>query len=549
MSTQAPFTLRGRNPDVLTSIANLSNDEVFTPPEFANRMLDTLEEAWAESNDGANIWADSSVTFLDPFTKSGVFLREITKRLVDGLVGEIPNLQDRVNHVLTKQVFGIGITELTSLLARRSVYCSKWANGEHSICTAFDNEQGNIWFERTEHTWVGGTEKVITMDENGEAVLKPTNGKCKFCGANQKEYDRDDVLESHAYALIHTNDIKTRIAELFGEDMKFDVIIGNPPYQLSTGGGTQTKQARPIYPEFIEQAKKLEPRMLCFVVPSRWFSGGFGLDDFRRRMANDDRIQVLRDYPDAREVFGAQGPAGGVNYFLWNQAYSGPCRFEEAQSNHEISVAFRHLNEFESVIRSNKAIEVIHRIRSGEEGSFESRVSAVSPFGLSTSFRGSSSPAGVKDPITVRTAAGQQFMARASVVKNLDLVDEWKVLLSATASEHAGQPDKNGLRRIFSRIEILEPPAAMTHSYLMVGPFSSRLECENAAAYLRTKFVRFLVSVKQNTQHISRATFAYVPDRDFSRAWTDQELYDEYELTATEIELIEKSIREIEPEA
>ncbi|MEF9604558.1 hypothetical protein O4J55_20345, partial [Paracoccus sp. PXZ] len=212
MNEQAGFTLRGRNPDVLTCIANLSNDEVFTPPEFANRMLDTLAEAWATRNGGANIWADSTVTFLDPCTKSGVFLREITTRLIAGLADEIPDLQTRVDHILTRQVFGIGITQLTSLLARRSLYCSKHANGEHSVAKGFAADSGNVWFERTEHTW--------------------TNGKCTFCGASKDALDRGDNMESHAYAFIHTDDIKTRIAELFGGEMHFDVIIGNPPYQL-----------------------------------------------------------------------------------------------------------------------------------------------------------------------------------------------------------------------------------------------------------------------------------------------------------------------------
>ena len=152
MSTQASFALRGRNPDVLTCIANLSNDEVFTPPEFANQMLDTLAVAWAADNNGANLWADKTVKFLDPCTKSGVLLREITSRLTKGLADEMPNLEERVDHILTKQVFGIGITYLTSLLARRSVYCSKNAQGKHSIAKGFDSDDGNIWFKRTEHT-------------------------------------------------------------------------------------------------------------------------------------------------------------------------------------------------------------------------------------------------------------------------------------------------------------------------------------------------------------------------------------------------------------
>ena len=267
MSDQASFTLRSRNPDVLTCIANLSNDEVFTPPEFANRMLDTVAEAWAANNGGANIWADKSVKFLDPCTKSGVFLREITSRLTEGLAKEIPNLEERVNHILTKQVFGIGITKITSLLARRSLYCSKHATGKHSVAKSFASVDGNIWFQRTEHIWVGDS--------------------CKFCGAARSIFDRVQGQETHAYALIHTNNIKIRLAEIFGKNMQFDVIIGNPPYQLNTDGfGVQ---ARPIYQQFVEQAKALNPRFLSMVIPARWFAGGMGLDEFREAMLNDNR--------------------------------------------------------------------------------------------------------------------------------------------------------------------------------------------------------------------------------------------------------------------
>lgn len=268
MSAQASFALRVRNPDVLTCIANLSNDEVFTPPEFANRLLDTLAEAWAVDHGGANIWSDKTVRFLDPCTKSGVFLREITSRLIKALAAEIPNLEERVNHILTKQVFGIGITYLTSLLARRSVYCSKFANGHHSIARSFESGDGNIWFERIEHMWLGG--------------------KCTYCGANKRDYDRGEGAETHAYAFIHADDIKTRLSELFGGDMQFDVIIGNPPYQLGQSGGEAIGSfAMPIYHKFIEAAKRIEPRYLMMVTPSRWFAGGRGLDDFRKEMLAD----------------------------------------------------------------------------------------------------------------------------------------------------------------------------------------------------------------------------------------------------------------------
>lgn len=296
MSTQAGIALRGRNPDVLTCIANLSNDEVFTPPEFANRMLDALAEAWATNHNGANLWADKTVRFLDPFTKSGVFLREITSRLTKGLADEFPDVQARVDHILTRQVFGIGTTHLTSLLARRSVYCSKHANGEHSIAEGFDSDNGNIWFERTEHTWEGD--------------------RCRYCGGSRKALDRGARLETHAYAFIHTDDIKARMTELFGDDMQFDVIIGNPPYQLASDGGTRDI---PIYQHFVEQAKKLHPRFLVMVIPSRWMAAGLGLGDFRAEMLGDQRIRKLVDYPDSSDVFPGVKLMGGACYFLWDR--------------------------------------------------------------------------------------------------------------------------------------------------------------------------------------------------------------------------------------
>ena len=227
MSEQVAFSLRNRNPDVLTCIANLSNDEVFTPPDIANQMLDALAQAWANANNGASIWADSTVRFIDPFTKSGVFLREITKRLVDGLEDEIPDLEKRVDHILTRQVFGIAITQLSSLIARRSLYCSKFANGKHSIARSFDHADGNIWFERLEHRWEGATQFEETADADGNPIRRGVNGKCPYCGANQRDYDRGDELETHAYALLHTDDIKARMNELFGGDMQFDVVIGS----------------------------------------------------------------------------------------------------------------------------------------------------------------------------------------------------------------------------------------------------------------------------------------------------------------------------------
>ena len=427
--TKATFALRGRNPDVLTCIANLSNDAVFTPPEFANRMLDTLSEAWSAGNDGASIWADPDVTFLDPFTKSGVFLREIVNRLIEGLEDAIPDLAKRVDHILTKQVYGIGTERLTALLARRSVYCSKYANGPHSVAKSFDTESGNIWFERTEHIWVGGTERILDTDADGKTVERTTNGRCRYCRASQQEYERDESLESHAYAFIHTDNIKARIAELFGDDMHFDVIIGNPPYQLSDGGyGTS---AAPIYQLFVEKALDLDPRYAVFVTPFRWFAGGKGLDKYRERMLGDHRMVNILDYPKLYEAFPGVKIRGGISYFLWDRDYDGPCTIQTIWDGEPVGKPVaRYLDAFDVLVRRNEAVPILEKVRAKKEPTLNSRVSSRKPFGLATNFNGKLSSTGMKDPVQLFANQRTAWIERGDISVNADWVDDWKVLMT-----------------------------------------------------------------------------------------------------------------------
>jgi site-specific DNA-methyltransferase (adenine-specific) len=528
MNTQAGFALQGRNPDVLTCIANLSNDEVFTPPEFANRMLNTLAEAWASDHNGATIWADRTVKFLDPCTKSGVFLREIASRLIKGLAEEIPNLDERVNHILTKQVFGIGITYLTSLLARRSVYCSKHAQGKHSIARGFATDAGNIWFERQEHTWV--------------------DGKCAYCGANARDYDRGDGLETHAYAFIHTSDLKTRLGEIFGGDMQFDVIIGNPPYQLGQSGGDAIGSfAMPIYQKFIDAAKGIEPRYLTMVIPSRWFAGGRGLDDFRQEMLTDRRLRSLVDHPDSREVFAGVDIAGGISYFLWDSSWNGKCAVTTVSGGVPGTTESRYLNEYDILVRYNEAVPILKKVVGSSGGdtfdSMATQVAPIQPFSIRTNFRGAPSSDGMVNAVLIYQNGGTGFIERDAIPRNTDWVDQWKVFLSGTASEHGGQTDKNGTRRVFSRILIGGPGTTCTETYLVVGLFSSEAEARSLSAYLRTKFVRFLVSLRTNTQHLYSERFAFVPRLPMDRDWTDEMLYKKYGLTKNEIAFIDSMIR------
>ncbi len=527
---KAHFTLRGRNPDVLTCIANLSNDEVFTPPEFANRMLDTLAAAWAADNNGANLWADRTVRFLDPFTKSGIFLREITSRLTEGLKDEISDLQERVDHILTQQVFGIAITQLTSLLARRSVYCSKHADGEHSIAQSFENNSGNIWFERMEHTWEGK--------------------KCTFCGASQKVLDRGNERETHAYAFIHTDDVKTRIDDFFGGNMQFDVIIGNPPYQLDDGGFG--KSAAPIYHLFAEQAKRLEPRYLSLVIPSRWFAGGKGLDDFRESMLNDTRMRSIDDYLSAADVFPGVGLKGGVCYFLWKRDNPGLCRVTTHFKDWPDSTETRALLEegVDVFIRFNEGLSILKKVIATETGQsnnlslpenkrFDSLVSSRKPFGLETKFQGRK--VRKEGDVLVYQNGGKGYTQKETIKAGTNLIDKWKVYVGR-AAPGTGNRDTYP-HRIISTPFIGEPESISSETYLCIGPFESKTEAESVLSYLTCRLTRLLILLRKPSQDTTRKVYTSVPTQDWTKQWTDADLYAKYDLSEEEIAFIEKIVR------
>lgn len=533
MTEKVSFALKGRNPDVLTCIANLSNDEVFTPPEFANRMLDAIAHAWAQSHNGADIWADRTVRFLDPFTKSGVFLREITTRLTHGLAAEFPDLHERVNHILTQQVFGIGITRLTTMLARRSVYCSKFANGQHSIAKWFNNESGNIWFERLDHTWV--------------------DDKCQYCGVSRSTMDRGEGFETHAYAFIHTDDINSRLAEMFGADMQFDVIVGNPPYQLNDGGfGTS---AAPIYNKFVEQAKALNPRLLTMVIPARWFSGGKGLDEFRESMLTDHRLRSIDDFLSASDVFPGVGLKGGVCYFLWDRDNPGPCTVTTHFKDWPVSTATRPLLEegADIFIRFNDGLSILKKVVSlesvqsdsvaiPEEKRFDMLVSSRKPFGLTTTFKGKQTKG--KDDLLVYQNGGTGYTPRDSITTGTHLIDCWKIYVGR-AAPGTGNRDTYP-HKIISTPFIGEPGSISAETYLCIGPFDTKSQAENALSYLSCRLTRLLILLHKPSQDTTRKVYTFVPTQDWSRPWTDEDLYAKYGITPEEISFIEKVVRPME---
>ena len=515
--TQASFVLRGRNPDILTCIANLSNDEVFTPPELANQMLDMVTEAWSINNNGANIWADKSVRFLDPCTKSGVFVREITSRLTEGLKDAIPDLQERVDHILTKQVFGIGITQITGLLARRSVYCSKLANGKHSISDTFTSEDGNIWFERTEHTWEGN--------------------KCRYCNAPKVILNRDAEIENYAYPFIHTGDITEWVSERFGGNMQFDVVIGNPPYQMKGGaGGTNDS---PIYHLFVQQAKRLAPKFLAMVVPSRWLAGGRGLDEFRKEMLGSQSLVSLVDHPVSNEVFPGVQVEGGVCYFLWEASHHGPCQVTVVRGG-DSQTSIRRLDEFDVFVRDPKAVEILHKVTTAGGKSITEILTADTPFGLATNFDGFHSKKADKDISVHYVRSGKRsvgYLRRDLITKNSELINQWKVL--APEGHGGGQTIPSA---VLGKPLVSSPPSVCTQTFLAFA-INSRKEAESLESYYQTKFFRFLVSLRKMTQHALRSTYTWVPQQAWDREWTDKELYKKYKLTQDEIAYIESVIR------
>ena len=496
------------NPDVLSCLANLSNDEVFTPPEIANRMLDLLPK---------KIWSDSKVKFLDPFSKSGVFLREITKRLLDGLSEEIPDVQKRLDHILHHQVYGMAITELTSLVSRRSLYCSKDASSEYSI-SRFDEAAGNIAFHEIQHTWNEST------------------GKCIYCGASRDVYERGEDKESHAYQFIHTDNPK----ELFN-NMKFDVIIGNPPYQLNDGGGRDSA-AIPLYDKFVQKAKQLAPHFLIMIIPARWYTGGRGLDDFRDNMISDTRMKVIHDYPETDDCFPGLNIRGGVCYFLWDSLYHGDCTIINHIKGKMIEMK-RPLKEanIPLLIRYNQSISIMKKVLKFKEVSLGKYVSTSKPFGMRSNFSDFTSIQTEMHSVKLYRFGENGYVAKKIIVKNENLIDRYKVLVSKASPGGDEYP-----HYIVSQPIVSEPNSVCTETYLVIKDVDSRTEAENLVSYIKTRFFRFMMSLVKNTQNISKASYTFVPLQDFSHPWTDEMLYHKYKLSSDEIAFIESMIRPME---
>lgn len=507
------------NPDVLNCLANLSNDEVFTPPAVAMQMIDLLPQELFRSPD---------TRFLDPFSKSGVFLREIVKRLDRGLQDAIPDRQQRIDHILHKQVFGIAITELTAHLSRRTLYCSKDAASKYSV-SHFDTPEGNLLYTPLRHTW-------------------GCNDKCIYCGASRSVYDRDDAAEQYAYQFIHTDNPQ----KIF-PNMKFDVIIGNPPYQLSDGSGGSTDAAMPIYNRFVEQALKLQPRFLSMIIPSKWMVGGRGLNAFRDSMKNDHHISRLVDYENSADCFGGVHIDGGVCYFLWDKSYKGKVHHTFQTNDGIIVESNHHLDNkfFDYVIRDGRIANILQKV--SNTSSFSDIVSTTKPYGVrkylfneperypdsqlsDAQFRGSTHIYGVKG-LKGGARRVQGYVTRDTITSGFDSIDKYKIFFTTSYSTNAINPPKPILA---------EPNEACTETFIVVGPFDTKDKRDNCYSYMQTNFFKVLLYYGKGTMQVTRTVFSLIPLVDFSHPWTDEMLYKKYGLEQKEIDFIESMIRPME---
>ena len=494
------------NPDVLSCLANLSNDEVFTPPQLANQMLDMLPQELFQSPD---------TKFLDPCTKSGVFLREIAKRLIEGLADTIPDLQQRIDHIMHHQLYGVAITQLTSMMSRRSLYCSKSASSKYSI-SQFDDEDGNIRYRDIRHTWV--------------------QGKCQYCGASQEVYDRGDDMESHAYEFIHTDNPNTLY-----KNMTFDVIIGNPPYQLSDGG--QAASAKPLYHYFVEQALKLKPRYLTMIIPARWYAGGKGLDAFRNTMLNSNQIKVLVDFNNSADCFPGVNIAGGVCYFLWDKDYKGKCEIRNYAKNGYFNCDIRSLKEFPVLVRNNLAVHIIRKMLALGK-TLDKLVCSYSYFAVRSYERGTNTRQSNND-VVLLSSQGKGFYPLSGISDRNKILNKYKVIITYAMSG-GNKPTQNGDYQVISSLQILLPNEVCTETYLVLGIFDDKSKAMNMCKYITTKIFRFLLLQALTSIHITKDSFQFVPLQDFSKPWTDEELYKKYGLTDEEIQFIESMIRPME---
>lgn len=317
--------------------------------------------------------------------------------------------------------------------------------------------------------------------------------------------------------------------------MKFDVIIGNPPYQLNDGGNGAS--AKPIYHHFVEQAKKLNPKYLSMIIPARWYAGGKGLDFFRKTMINDHRISELHDFVRASDCFSGVEIKGGICYFLWERDYDGMCRVVTHKGDKIISEMKRYMAEKDSdtFIRYNDAVKILRKIKSYGEPTFNGLVSPRKPFAFSTDFSDYTHTKTKDNTVFIYARKDSGYISEKRIEKNKEWINRWKVFIPEAIG--AGNMAADVVKPIVGK-----PNTVCTETYVVAGPVDTECEALNISGYISTKFFHFLLGLKKITQHTTSKTYSFIPVQDFTTVWTDEKLYRKYGLTDDEINFIESSV-------
>lgn len=539
--------------DILSLFEPLNNHEVFTPPRLAREILKTIPKG---------IWTDPNIKILDPCVKSGVFLREAMYLLFAGLSGrgiheacdgktyDLNDPKQLMKHILKNMLFGIATSELTSYLSRRTLYGVMEANTDKqtALIDAFEKSKNN-------HEW-SEEEKVKFLVRNrfNDYYDHKMFDVPEYRGLEHEGnifYPRERVqkkviedgsyqIEDTYYPFIEKDSEHSQIERIRNGEMKFDVIIGNPPYQMSDGGNAAS--AKPIYHLFVEQALKIKPQYISFIIPARWYAGGKGLNSFRENMLNSTNISHLVDFPNGKDCFPGTSIGGGVCYFLHDRKYDGECNVTNVFGN-ERNTSIRSLSKFPLFIRNNLSVSIVEGMGEHLLSSLSEIVSSRNPFGYPTKHRGVE--ARFPGALTLHSSQGISYVTRSSLGKIDSAVDAYKVIISRVTTEHAGEPSKDGKFKVLSTVKVLEPKEVCTDSYLSLGNFETKAEADNLLRYLKTKIARFLLLQAITSINLSSEKFIFVPLLDFSKTWTDDELAKKFGLTEEQIKHIDSTMKEM----
>ena len=545
------------NFDLLETITNVGNDEVFTPRRVCEMMLDSLPR---------DVWSNPDYKWLNPCSKNGVFEREIALRLDEGLQDIIPDMEKRRKHILQDMIYSIALTRFTANVARRTVYYCMEANRK---CDGLkDPVDGHFvnGFAIGNGTWFDTAEGNI-LTPNAEHIIG-RNGKCEFCRiAKDSQYLDRNQRENYAYEFIHTKDedLLMHLQDRFfkGErNMKFDIIIGNPPYQLADGGAGASSM--PIYNLFVEKSIYLKPKFISMIIPSRWMTGGKGLDDFRANMLSMRNFRVLHDFANPKQCFPANDIKGGVCYFVWDRDYDGKCKITTHNANGERK-SERFLKESGSdiFIRDEVLVLLVKKVKTlDNQPMFDSIVSATKPYGLRAETMYNASKFNLPEFSNSKIADGLEVFGLDKNLKRCwkyipydyplpkksPCLDKYKVFIAEAYGCGV-------IGEVPSTPVLSTPVQICTETFLEIGPFETENEAGNCIKYIKTKFFRCLVGIQKQTQHTTQKVYRFVPLQDFTQNsdidWTgsikeiDKQLFDKYGLDDKEREFIEQNIQEM----